>query len=419
MSVSPVIEVSGVSKCYPIFEQPRDRLKQMFLPHLQRQFGLKPAQYYREFWALKDISFRVRRGESVGIIGRNGSGKSTLLQIICGTLAPSSGRINVESRIAALLELGSGFNVEFTGKENVFLGLALQGFNEKQAWRKYEQIVEFADIGQFLSQPVKTYSSGMFARLAFATAVHTDPEILIVDEILAVGDSPFQQKCINRLYNMIDAGVSVLMVSHDAYQIKSVCQKALLLDKGKQVMFGNSSEVLDEYANLSSESSRSGSPAAVLPDVESNAKTNPTTCEVFDISIHNPTLGSQGVSAAKSITSNQPAEIEFEYHVKGVYNQNLSFVVNIYKDDGTYIFGTTTSMLGISPFKPARKGKVKVRFPCLPLVSGKYKFRIAVNDGRGLNILAEAVPVCHVKVEDSFRAVGIVDIKTVWFHEPL
>lgn len=419
MSVSPLIDVSRVSKCYPIFEQPRDRLKQMFLPHLQRQFGLKPSQYYREFWALKDISFSVQRGESIGIIGRNGSGKSTLLQIICGTLAPTTGSIHVISRIAALLELGSGFNVEFSGKENVFLGLALQGFDDKQAKRKFEEVAEFADIGEFIDQPVKTYSSGMFARLAFATAVHTDPKILIVDEILAVGDTSFQQKCINRLYNMIDCGVSVLMVSHDAYQIRSVCQKALLLNKGKQVMYGDSSNVLDEYASLSSETSVLAAPATERLTVESHEKLETRAVEAFDISIHNPTLFAKGRKAGRVITSNQPIDLEFEYHIKGVYEQQLSFVVNVYKDDGTYVFGTTTSMLGIPAFKAARRGRVRVCFPCMPLVSGKYKFRVAVNDERGLGILAEAVPVCQVSVEDSFRAVGIVDIRTEWSHEIL
>ena len=249
MTVSPVIDVSGVSKCYPIFEQPRDRLKQMFVPHLRRQFGLKPAQYYREFWALKDISFSVQRGESVGILGRNGSGKSTLLQIICGLLSQTSGHVNVSGRIAALLELGSGFNPEFTGRENVYLNGGLLGLKREEIDSRFDQIADFADIGEFIEQPVKTYSSGMFARLAFSVMVNVSPDVLIVDEALSVGDAWFQHKSMARMRELMQSGCTVLFVSHSVDSVRMLCQRAVWLEAGSVKMMGSASEITNHYLN--------------------------------------------------------------------------------------------------------------------------------------------------------------------------
>ena len=195
MSSEIAIKVENLSKCYHIYDQPRDRLKQMILPRMQRAIGMQPRQYFREFWALKDVSFEVKKGETVGIIGRNGSGKSTLLQMVCGTLNPTSGSIQTSGRIAALLELGSGFNPEFTGRENVYLNGAVLGLSRDEIDVRFDEIAAFAEIGEFIDQPVKTYSSGMMVRLAFAVAINVDPQILVVDEALSVGDELFQRKC--------------------------------------------------------------------------------------------------------------------------------------------------------------------------------------------------------------------------------
>jgi lipopolysaccharide transport system ATP-binding protein len=420
MSSEIAIKVEGLSKCYQIYGQPRDRLKQFVLPRLQRLAGQQPRQYFREFWALKDVSFEVRKGESVGILGRNGSGKSTLLQMITGTLAPTSGSVDTSGRISALLELGAGFNPEFSGRENVFLNLALHGFCVEQIEDKFEAVAGFADIGDFIDQPVRTYSSGMYARLAFAAAIHTEPEVLIIDEILAVGDAPFQQKCINRIYRMLDDGVSVLMVSHDAYQVRSICTRALLLQRGKQVLFDQSDKVMGAYIGIHAEDSASvTSPKESLGKVVDDDVMIPShqPPSGFQISIQNPMLISNGVMGACELKSLSSVDLTFEYRVHGTVEENLSFVVNIYREDGSYIFGTTTNMQGLSAFRPAPFGRVRIHFPSLPLVSGKYKFRVAVNDGRGLSILAEAVPVCHVSVSDDFKAVGLVDIPHSWAHE--
>lgn len=241
------IRISDLSKCYHIYASPRDRLKQFILPRLQRLFRMPAGRYFNEFWATRGVSFEIRRGETVGIIGRNGSGKSTLLQIICGTLTPTAGIVETNGRVAALLELGSGFNPEFTGRENVYLNGAVLGLSSEEIDERMDSILAFADIGPFIEQPVKTYSSGMFVRLAFAVVAHVDPDILIVDEALSVGDALFQAKCAARMRALMSQGTTVLFVSHDTHSVKSLCDRAILLDAGGIVAIGDTSEVVEEY----------------------------------------------------------------------------------------------------------------------------------------------------------------------------
>jgi lipopolysaccharide transport system ATP-binding protein len=232
MSSEIAIKVENLSKCYQIYEQPRDRLKQFVLPYFQRMIGLQSSQYFREFWALKDVSFEVKKGEIVGIIGRNGSGKSTLLQMICGTLNPTSGSIQTHGRIAALLELGSGFNPEFTGRENVYMNGAVLGLSRDEIDQRFDDIAAFADIGDFIERPVKTYSSGMMVRLAFSVAINVAPDILIIDEALAVGDGAFQLKCMTWLKALQEIGTTILFVSHDLDSIGRLCASAHILERG-------------------------------------------------------------------------------------------------------------------------------------------------------------------------------------------
>jgi lipopolysaccharide transport system ATP-binding protein len=231
MSSEVSIRVEGLSKCFQIYDRPHDRLKQFVVPRLQRAVRQPVKQYFKEFWAVKDVSFEVKKGETVGIIGRNGSGKSTLLQMICGTLNPSRGSIQTRGRIAALLELGSGFNPEFTGRENVYMNSAVLGLKKDEIDQRFEAITAFADIGEFLEQPVKAYSSGMMLRLAFAVIAHVDAEILVIDEALAVGDAFFTQKCMRFLRTFMKTG-TVLFVSHDTGSIRNLCSKAIWLEKG-------------------------------------------------------------------------------------------------------------------------------------------------------------------------------------------
>lgn len=247
MSSEIAIKVENLGKCYHIYDTPRDRLKQFLLPRAQRLLGLSPKNYYREFWALKDVAFEVKKGETVGIIGRNGSGKSTLLQVICGTLNPTSGSVHTTGRTAALLELGSGFNPEFSGRENVYLNGAVLGLSKEAIDARFDDIAAFADIGQFIDQPVKMYSSGMMVRLAFAVAINVEADILIVDEALAVGDAAFQRKCMRKIEELRQSGVTLLFVSHDTETIKKICSEAVYLVQGSVREIGSAKSMCIAY----------------------------------------------------------------------------------------------------------------------------------------------------------------------------
>lgn len=243
MSSDVVVRARALTKSYPVYQRPWHRL-------MQQLFGRGRHQWFREFEALKGVDLELHRGETVGIVGRNGSGKSTLLQIICGTLQPTSGELEVNGRIAALLELGSGFNPEFTGRENVYLNGTVLGLDREEIEARYTSIVEFADIGEFIDQPVKTYSSGMQVRLAFAVAISVDPDILVVDEALSVGDEAFQRKCFARLERMRENGASILFVTHSAGTVLEICDRAVLLDRGDQLVTGSPRKVITQYHKL-------------------------------------------------------------------------------------------------------------------------------------------------------------------------
>lgn len=235
------ISLRNVSKCYKQYHRPVDRLKEILLPDQKTS---------EEFWALRDINFDISKGQTVGIIGRNGCGKSTLLQIIAGTLTPTTGEVSVKGRVSALLELGSGFNPEFTGRQNVFFNGRLLGLSQQEIENKFDEIAAFADIGNFIEQPVKTYSSGMFVRLAFAVAVNVDPEILIVDEALAVGDVVFQHRCMRKMRRLMDSGVTTLFVSHDSGAIKTLCNSAVMIHDGQIYTTGLPNDVIIRYLKL-------------------------------------------------------------------------------------------------------------------------------------------------------------------------
>ncbi|KRG79497.1 ABC transporter ATP-binding protein [Stenotrophomonas ginsengisoli] len=237
-SAETVIEVNGVGKSYHMYERPSHRLWQALAG--------KRRSFYKDFWALRDVSFSIHRGQTVGIVGRNGSGKSTLLQMIAGTLSPTEGSIKVKGRVAALLELGSGFNPEFTGRENVYLNATIYGLSRAQIDQRLDSILAFADIGEFIDQPVRSYSSGMSVRLAFAVIVHVDADILIIDEALAVGDAFFSQKCMRFLREFQKSG-TLLFVSHDAAAVTNLCQNAVWLQSGRMRLSGTSQEVVEAY----------------------------------------------------------------------------------------------------------------------------------------------------------------------------
>jgi lipopolysaccharide transport system ATP-binding protein len=238
----PAIRVQHLSKKYRIYERPWDKLRELL--------GLGSGKLHREFWALEDISFELESGHTLGIIGQNGSGKSTLLQILAGIMSQTRGDCFVSGKVSALLELGSGFNPEFTGRENVFMNGAILGLDSHEMAKRFDAITAFAEIGEFIDQPVKTYSSGMFMRLAFAVAVNVDPDILLVDEALAVGDLIFQHRCMHRMNHLRDSGKTIILVTHDLDAVTKFCDRAILLDKGKLLEDGKPDMVVQKYRAL-------------------------------------------------------------------------------------------------------------------------------------------------------------------------
>ncbi|MDB5763992.1 MAG: ABC-type polysaccharide/polyol phosphate transport system, ATPase component [Herminiimonas sp.] len=256
-----VIRAANLGKCYEIYAKPMDRMWQLFMGSRK--------QLYQEFWALRDASFEIKKGETIGIVGRNGSGKSTLLQLLCGTLTPTTGEIEVNGRVAALLELGAGFNPEFTGRENVYLNASIMGLSRHEINEKFASIEAFAEIGAFIDQPIKSYSSGMFVRLAFAIVAHLDADILVIDEALAVGDAFFTQKCMRFLRKFKETG-TVVFVSHDSSSVINLCQRAIWLDKGCVQKVGTAKEVSESYLAAFFEAQQGASAVKENPDEEKN-----------------------------------------------------------------------------------------------------------------------------------------------------
>jgi ABC-type polysaccharide/polyol phosphate transport system ATPase subunit len=322
------IRVSHLSKCYQIYDRPQHRLWQSVLR------GRK--QFFREFWALHDVSFEVKKGETVGIVGKNGSGKSTLLQIICGTLSPTSGTVQTNGRIAALLELGAGFNLEFTGRENVFMNAAILGLTRAEIDSRLDQILAFADIGEFVDQPVKTYSSGMFVRLAFSVAVHVDPQILIVDEALSVGDLAFQNKCIAKIKALRDGGTTLLFVAHDLSILQMICDRVAWLRQGEIVTIGGSIAVCQEYyADSTGKQSTTQLESTVIPQKNTGMAT------FIDVTLED---ASPGINPVFSVGD----AIRFKFGLRAEQALgNTVYAVSVFRADGDWAIGQTSLEDGV------------------------------------------------------------------------
>ncbi|CAI0798246.1 Teichoic acids export ATP-binding protein TagH [Serratia grimesii] len=383
------IEVKGLSKCYQIYDRPRDRLKQFFAPKLQRAVRRDSRRYFREFWALRDVSFSIKKGETVGIIGRNGAGKSTLLQMICGTLTPTDGEIQVNGRIAALLELGAGFNPEFTGRDNVYLNGSVLGFSRDQIDARFQEIIDFADIGEFIDQPVKTYSSGMYVRLAFAVQACVEPEILIVDEALAVGDIGFQYKCYKRMEALRAKGVTIIMVTHSTGSILEYADRCLVMNNGQLV--GDTNDVL--AAVLAYEKGMlltQNPPKEKRQHADSSAVKDVVTLQAIQSEQINVEIGEKRFGTARAIIeslqiyksdgtplSDKPLvrageELTFDYTLlSSEVIEDIALGVSISKAQGGDIWGDSNIGAGIPiTLKPGKQHIVyKVK---LPINSGDY-----------------------------------------------
>lgn len=376
------ISLNNVSKCYKRYGRPVDRLKEVLLPNKTK--GL-------EFWALRNINLEIPKGQTVGIIGRNGSGKSTMLQIIAGTLTPTTGEVVVRGRVSALLELGSGFNPEFTGRQNVFFNGKLLGLSQKDIEAKFDDIAAFADIGDFMEQPVKTYSSGMFVRLAFAVAVNVDPEVLIVDEALAVGDIVFQHRCMRRMRALMDSGVTTLFVSHDAGAIKTLCNSAVMIHDGQIYTTGLPNDVTITYLKLLTELELGGSAEHLHSKVEiaKEAKTNFNQEKAFG-KLARRGSGKAQIEAVRMLNSlgedagDNPI-FAFNEEVTLVvnltaYSQLKGCIIGFFVCDknGNEIIGNNTfeENIKIDTLEPGEQLEVRYQFK-LPLQPNSYSLTVA------------------------------------------
>ncbi|WP_460042550.1 ABC transporter ATP-binding protein [Pseudomonas sp. S2_H01] len=416
------ISVETVSKRFEVFAHPRDQLKQFIYPKMQRLLRRQQGTYFREFWALRDVSLFVRKGESCGIVGLNGSGKSTLLQIITGTLTPTSGTVTVNGRVAALLELGSGFNPEFSGRENIYMLGALLGFNKKDVESKLSDIESFADIGDHFDQPLSTYSSGMQMRVAFAVNTSFDPDILIIDEALAVGDAYFQQKCFHRLEQFKKNGGTLLFVSHDANAVKQLCDKAILIGEGRSLSFGEPRAIIDLYQGIISKKSDMGASEVIVDQSKAVAQSQEhrlptngvwskatTTSTNGDALLLDFKLLDKYGNQFPTVTSEEDVVVQYTVLLNKDFDRPAYGLI-IRDRMGRSIFETTTYGLRL-PDKPAPAGsQVTVRFSLnFNLIAGQYSFSIGVaNRGYAKSEFEEYSLLMHdveqVQVMDSTHA---------------
>jgi lipopolysaccharide transport system ATP-binding protein len=407
MSSETVIEVRDLGKCYQIYDRPHHRLLQMVL---------RSRRYYREFWALRGASFSIRRGETVGIIGKNGSGKSTLLQMVCGTVAPTTGEVRTAGRVAALLELGAGFNTEFTGRENVLLNAAILGIPRERMADRMEAVLAFSELGEFLDQPVKTYSSGMFARLAFSIAIHVDPEIVVVDEALAVGDARFVAKCMRRIKELQERGVSILFVSHDITAVRTLCERAIWLDGGQIVADGDVFPITGRYMEHMFRED-DAAPATPVASAPAQVVAEPDTAvldarPVTHWGSHKGLITEAVVcdpSGERRDVVEWGTEIEIRVSVKlppAIPRQGLSVAVSIKDLKGSDLLVATTheQELGIPEGDSVR---VTFRLPNL-LMTGRYLLVAAIEDRSGATVqYYEYIEGAHYFASHSVQRSGV------------
>lgn len=367
-----IIEVKKLSKVYNLYNKPIDRLKEAL--------DFRKKQYHTKLYALNNVSFNVAKGENIGIIGTNGSGKSTLLKILTGVVTATEGNIMVNGKVAALLELGAGFNPEYTGIENIYLNGTMMGFTKEEMDKKIPVIVEFANIGEFINQPVKTYSSGMFARLAFAVAINVEPDILIVDEALAVGDTRFQIKCMNHMQKMIEGGTTILFVSHDINSVRRFCHKALWLNKGSIMMYGETNTVADAYLDflkLGEFSFEKDDKPKKEEHTELPAFTpGDTIADIVGFYIYN----SRG-EIVDEIAYNEPVTIEVIYDVYDDSIESPVLGIAIHGMDDDYICGLNTLLDKVSiPWQYGRNRFYLQYTNGVLALGGKYYFDTALFD---------------------------------------
>ena len=388
------ISVKNISKCYQIYDRPQDRLKQVLFRGRRK--------YYREFWALQHVSFDITRGQTIGIIGRNGSGKSTILQIIAKTLTPTSGGVQVNGRVAALLELGSGFNPDFSGRDNVIMSCTIMGLSMAEIQRRMPDIEQFAEIGDFIDQPVKVYSSGMYLRLAFASAINVDPDILIIDEALAVGDMQFQLKCMDKMKAFKQQNKTILFVSHDSYTIRNFCDHVIWMKHGQIHMRGDANKVVEHYQDE-------------MKAVEVNpADTSATPKRKDVLSIEKVSFATaQGVEQ-KTVEFAESFSVIADYTLH-VPLEGIVGGIAIYDQQDNYICGLNTKLDQVTVASKPGQYQLILAYEQMNLMPGTYYIDIGFYESSAV------IPLDYRRREDTITIIsgkyfgeGLIHIQHQW-----
>ncbi len=448
------VDVRGVSKCYQMYPEPQDRFKQFFMPRIHHLLPfIGKAQYYQEFWSLRDVSMSLQKGEVMGVIGVNGAGKSSLLQLICGVLSSSHGEVRVQGRVAALLELGAGFNPDFTGRENISLNATLLGLTGEEIAKKTPDIIAFSGIEDFIDQPVKTYSSGMYVRLAFAIATSVEPDILVIDEALSVGDGAFARKSFDRIMELKARGVTILFCSHNIYQVEALCQNAIWLDQGRVRASGPAREVCQAYnefldhqsagrseaslafdaaspqdgglshhksqpqewgALFAQESTHEESPKA-SPGPSGTARIGAVTFKINGEHANRADHGDQGDQGGGLRLVSEQSDLEVAVEFTSALDLPIPNVAVIFTDKSGRNISSCSNFYDQVALKRDESGRtqVSVLFPKLPLMRGNYGISVFLLCERAIHIY-DSANVAEMEVSQPGLELGVVAFERHW-----
>jgi len=399
--MQPVIEARNLGKTYRLYGNPYHRLME-WLPWDKKK-------RYREVDALHDVTFDVKPGECVGLIGANGAGKSTLLKVLSGTTFPTSGSYTVRGRVTSLLELGAGFHQGFSGRENIYMNAAMMGFSRKEAHKKYDEIVEFSELGDFIDSPISTYSSGMVARLAFSVAVSTDPDLLIIDEILSVGDMNFQKKCFDKVWSYKQRGKSMFFCSHGLYQVRQICERAIWLRHGRVELLADAVTVTNEYATYENNRLEQGDPSPFADRPKAPAADDHP--RVVSGEILDPTTGQPRNTFAPG------DRVAVRVHVKNPRRERFTVAVGAKRTDGTLCFAHTTQFAGQTI--DFAEGHVTLVLDELRLLSGEFGVPIWLFDENGVHLWQEVPAKQNLIVQNRTKDLGLFLQDHRWLVEPL